>query len=124
MYYEFYLAEKRRNSDSLILPAIMVGIFDSTLLFLFILLLEPLYFYTVNFRDFFPSGISSLASISWTLFVSLIELIYYRLGRRDLKIISQFENFNKEEKRKVRICSLIYGVVVLGIGIGGLFLLW
>lgn len=118
VYYEAYVLEKKRGSDSLVLPAMLVGVFDSPVLFAIILLIESMISSGDTIRNIYPTGISDFYSLLYFLVVASIELLYFQVGKRGIKIIREFEQLCDKELARVRRVSLWYGFFTL---VGGSF---
>lgn len=107
IYYEAYLAEKKR-SNSLILPAMLVGLFDGPLIFLCALLIESIFLKQSELRNIFPTGVSSPYSLLSALIIISIELLYFRTGKTDQKIVDNFSRLDKHQLSKVKAVAFMY----------------
>lgn len=124
IYYESYVLEQRRGSKSLVLPALLVGGFDSPLLFAIALTLDSALFSGEVMRPAFPSSIASIFSLAWVLVVACLELLYYRATGRDRMIVRGFERRSDEERAVVRRIAVIYAIIAFVGGSGLIYLIW
>ncbi len=121
IYYESYKQENKNETNSLIIPCLLIGVIDSPLFFGVLLLAEPIFVSDSIVRNIYPSSIASLYSIAWFILVATIELTYYRLGKNDIRIIRSFEHFSSKQLIRVKTIALGYALFSL---IGGVVLIY
>ena len=118
VYFEAYKAEVKSGSESHVMPVLLIGVFDSPLIFLLLLLMDNIFMSGSIIHNNFPSGISSASSILFAVFVISFELFYYRGGRYGQEIVSKFQAFSPIELSRAKFVGLSYaGSTLVGGGL-------
>ena len=96
--------------------------FDSPLLFFIFMKLEGILFSTSLLLEKMPKGMTDANGIIWIIVLGVLEVVYYRYGKRNIRIINKFEAYDAEKLKKSKQLSYqyVFSVLLLG-GIGLLF---
>ena len=116
VYQEAYIAETRSGGDSSAVAAFLVGIFDAPLIMGILLIFDSFYFKGSIIREGFSSNITSVFSITFTIFVLLFEYIYYRIFKIGLQRSSALPNS--------KVVGITYATISLVGGCVLIYLFW
>lgn len=124
IYFEAYSIERRSGGESYIIPAGLVAVLDSPMIFFVVVLLDGLIFQRSIIREYFPTGTSSIQSVLYAAFVFAVELVWYRVGSRDRRIVDRFSSVTTQELSEVKHVALSYAAVSMIGGIVLVSLIW